>query len=81
MTERFPEYTKKSAGTLCLNVDGALYFNLTNKNLSDQIQNIMLSIQNWLSPKINRGIKYKFGLINTSTQNVMTSALGLNKGD
>ena len=82
MTERFPEYTKESAGTLCFNVDGALCVLIVHKEKpKDEIQNIMFSIQNWLSPKISRGIKYKFGWINSSTQNAMTTALGLQKGD
>ena len=82
MTDRFPEYTKESAGTLCFNVDGALCVLIVHKEKpSDSLQNIMFSIQNWLSPKISRGIKYKFGWINSSTQNAMTTALGLKKGD
>ena len=48
---------------------------------SDEIQNIMSSIQNWLNPKISRGIKYKFGWINSSTQNAIMTSFGLNKGD
>ena len=31
MTERFPEYTKESAGTLCFNVDGALCVLIVDK--------------------------------------------------
>ncbi len=82
MTEKFPEYTKESAGTLCFNVDGALCVLIINKEKpSEGIQNIMNSIQNWLNPKISRGIKYKFGWINSSTQNGMISSLGLNKDD
>ena len=82
MTDRFPEYTKESAGTLCFNVDGALCVLIIHKEKpSESIQNIMFSIQNWLSPKISRGIKYKFGWINSSTQNAMTTSFGLKKGD
>ena len=82
MTDRFPEYTKESAGTLCFNVDGALCVLIVHKEKpSESLQNIMFSIQNWLSPKISRGIKYKFGWINSSTQNSMTAAFGLKKGD
>jgi len=82
MTEKFPEYTKESAGTLCFNVDGALCVLIINKEKpSENIQNIMNSIQNWLNPKISRGIKYKFGWINSSTQNGMITSLGLNKDD
>jgi len=82
MTEKFPEYTKESAGTLCFNVDGALCVLVIHKEKpNDKIQNIISSIQNWLSPKISRGIKYKFGWINSSTQNGMMTALGLKKAD
>jgi len=82
MTDRFPEYTKESAGTLCFNVDGALCVLIVHKEKpSESLQNIMFSIQNWLSPKISRGIKYKFGWINSSTQNAMTTSFGLKKGD
>ena len=82
MTEKFPEYTKESAGTLCFNVDGALCVLIINKEKpSDEIQNIMNSIQNWLNPKISRGIKYKFGWINSSSQDNMMKGLGLNKGE
>jgi hypothetical protein len=82
MTDRFPEYTKESAGTLCFNVDGALCVLIINKEKpNDQIQNTMFAIQNWLSPKISRGIKYKFGWINSSTQTAIIQALGLSKGD
>ena len=82
MTEKFPEYTKESAGTLCFNVDGALCVLVIDKEKpSENIQNIMNSIQNYLNPKISRGIKYKFGWINSSTQNSIMNAFGLNKGD
>ena len=57
MTEKFPEYTEESAGTLCCSVEGALFVLIINKEKSsDDIQNIMSSIQNWLNPKISRGI-------------------------
>ena len=62
--------------------DGALCVLIINKEKpDDKIQNIMNSIQNWLNPKISRGIKYKFGWINSSTQNGMMTSLGLNKGE
>ena len=82
MTERFPKYTKERAGTLLFNVDGSLcVLNVNKEKPNDQIQNIMFSVQNWLNPKISRGIKYKFGWINSSTQNAMITALGLSKDD
>ena len=42
MTEKFPEYTKESAGTLCFNVDGALCVLVIHKEKpNDKIQNII----------------------------------------
>lgn len=82
MNDKFPEYTKESAATLCFNVDGALCVLVVNKEKpNEQIQKTMADIQNWLSPKINRGAKYKFGWINSSTQKQMVKGLGLNPGD
>ena len=82
MTEKFPEYTKESAGTLCFNVDGALCVLIINKEKpNDEIQNTMNSIQNWLNPKIGRGIKYKFGWLDSTKQNAIITSFGLNKGD
>ena len=68
--------------TLCFNVDGALcVLNINKEKPSEEIKNIMNSIQNWLNPKISRGIKYKLGWINSSSQNNMMTGLGLNKGE
>ena len=42
---------------------------LINKETpSKELTDLFVNLQNWLSPKINRGIKYKFGWINSSTQ-------------
>ena len=38
-------------------------------------------IQNHLSPKIDRGIKYRFGWINSSTQNKFIDSIGMKDGD
>ena len=42
---------------------------LVNKETpSKDLTDSFINLQNWLSPKINRGIKYKFGWINSTTQ-------------
>ena len=80
MKEKYPEYTKESAGSLCFNVDGALCVLIINKEKpSQEIQLTMSNIQNWLSPKVNRGLKYKFGWINSTKQKVIVEAVGLGK--
>lgn len=38
------------------------------------------NIQNWLSPKIDRGIKYKFGWINSTTQKNFIKSVELEEG-
>jgi hypothetical protein len=65
-----PELNKDSASEVCFKVDGVVCAILVNKEKpSDELINLFVSIQNWLSPKIDRGgIKYKFGWINSSTQ-------------
>jgi hypothetical protein len=82
MLEKYPEYTKESSGPLCFNVDNALCVLLINKEKpSEKYENLMMTIQNWLSPKISRGIKYKFGWINSSTQKTIITAIGLKEND
>ena len=82
MTEKFPEYTKESANQLCFNVDGALCVLIINKEKpNDNLQNVMATIQNWLNPKISRGVKYKFGWMSSSSQKEIINAMGLNNGD
>lgn len=82
-TEKFPEYTKESSGPLCFNVDNALCVLVVHKEKpNENIQKAIADVQNWLSPKINRGTtKYKFGWLNSSTQNQFVKGLGLSKGD
>lgn len=61
--------TKESGNEICFKVDGVVCVILLNKEKpSDELINLYSTIQNWLSPKIDRGIKYKFGWLNSSTQ-------------
>lgn len=69
LNEKLPELNKDSANEICFKVDGIICVILVNKDKPAEEQIQMLSnIQNWLSPKINRGVKYKFGWINSSLQ-------------
>ena len=69
---------KDSANEVCFKVDGVVCVILLNKEKpGDELVNLFSNIQNWLSPKIDRGIKYKFGWLNTSTQNKFMSTVDL----
>ena len=81
MKEKFPEYTKESANEICFNVDQAICVILINKEKpNSDLENVFLEIQNWLNPKINRGTKYKFGWINSNSQDAIIKGMGLEKG-
>ena len=81
MKEKFPEYTKESANEICFNVDKAICVVLVNKEKpNSNLENLFLEIQNWLNPKINRGTKYKFGWINSNSQDGIIKGMGLEKG-
>ena len=43
--------------------------------------NLFNRVQNHLAPKIDRGLKYRFGWINSSAQDKFIDTLGLQKGD
>ena len=66
-----------------IGIDGGINestVSFVNKEKPDsQLENLFLEIQNWLNPKINRGSKYKFGWINSNTQNNIIQSLGLEK--
>lgn len=82
LKDKFPEYTKESAPTLCFNVDNALCVLVIHKEKpSAQIQDVMSGIQNWLSPKINRGTKYKFGWLSSHDQEKFIETLGVGKDE
>lgn len=69
---------KDSANELCFKVDGIVCVILVNKEKpDDSLITLFSNIQNWLSPKIDRGIKYKFGWISSSTQNKFVKSLEL----
>jgi hypothetical protein len=52
---------------------------LTKEAPNKELIDLFTNLQNWLSPKINRGIKYKFGWINASTQNDFMKSIELEK--
>ena len=73
--------TLQSGNDLCLKVDGVLCIVLVNNDKpNDSLIDKMANLQNFLSPKINRGIKYKFSWLNSNSQDNFISALGVQKG-
>lgn len=81
MNEKFPEYTKESSNDLCFKVDNSICVVLINKEKpNEKLESIFMEIQNWLSPKINRGAKYKFGWINSTKQKDFVAGVKL-EGD
>lgn len=80
MNDKFPELTKDSGNDWCFKVDSAICVLLLNKEKpNDHIEGLFDSIQNWLSPKINRGLKYKYGWINTSKQSSILQVMNVEK--
>ena len=78
LNEKLPELTKESGNDLCFAVDKVICVVCINKEKPDKkIEDTLIEIQNWLSPKINRGSKYKFGWINSSTQKAIIKEMGI----
>ncbi len=78
-----PELNKESGNDICFKFDGVICVVLAHsqKPGEGQIQ-LMADIQNYLTPKIDRGgIKYKFGWLNVSTQAPFAKLLSLNSGN
>ncbi len=74
--------TKDTAKEICFKVDGIICVILiNNEKPSEDIINLFGALQNHLVPKIDRGIKYRFGWINSNTQNQFMDGIGLEKGD
>jgi len=81
-SEKLPEITKESGNDICFKVDGTVCVILINKEKpSDPMIDTFNALQNHLSPKIDRGIKFKFGWINSTTQNAFISSIELQLGD
>jgi len=80
--EKLPEYNKETANEICFKVDGTLCVILVNKEKpTDELVNLFNAVQNYLAPKIDRGIKYRFGWVNSSTQGKFVESLGLTPAD
>jgi len=79
--EKLPEFNKESANEICFKVDGMICVILINKEKpQDDLIDLFNTLQNHLSPKIDRGIKYRFGWINSTTQNSFIDAIGMSSG-
>jgi len=80
--EKLPEFTKESANDICFKVDQTICVILLNKEKPDTVLiDLFNLLQNHLSPKIDRGLKYRFGWINSSTQNAFMQEIGLGLGE
>jgi hypothetical protein len=78
LNEKLPELNKESANEVCFKVDGIVCVILINKEQpNSELIQLFSNIQNWLSPKIDRGVKYKFGWINTSIQTEFMNSIDL----
>lgn len=76
LMEKFPEVNEKSGNEVCFKVDGIIcVILLSDGKPGEEISNMMSELQNYLSPKIDRGLKYKFGWINAQTQTAFVSAI------
>ena len=76
-----PEFNKDTANDICFKIDGTVCVILIHKEKpSDDLVNLFNSIQNSLAPKIDRGVKYRFGWINSSTQNKFIESVSLTSG-
>jgi len=76
LNEKFPEINLQSGNDICFKVESILCVILVNNGKPDQkLSNIMSELQNFLSPKIDRGIKYKFGWMNSETQTRFTDVI------
>ena len=73
--------TKESGDEVCFKVDGVVCVILINKEKpDDKLSEIFSELQNYLSPKISRGLKYKFGWLNSSLQKNYMAAADLTVG-
>eukprot|EP00340_Litonotus_pictus_P002081 CAMPEP_0170527322 /NCGR_PEP_ID=MMETSP0209-20121228/12812_1 /TAXON_ID=665100 ORGANISM="Litonotus pictus, Strain P1" /NCGR_SAMPLE_ID=MMETSP0209 /ASSEMBLY_ACC=CAM_ASM_000301 /LENGTH=339 /DNA_ID=CAMNT_0010817795 /DNA_START=209 /DNA_END=1228 /DNA_ORIENTATION=+ len=78
LNEKLPELNNKSGNDVCFKVEGVICVVLvSNGKPENKIIDIMSELQNYLSPKIDRGIKYKFGWINSETQSQFLEATGV----
>lgn len=80
LNEKLPELTKESGNELCFKVDGVVCVILLHKDKpTEELINLMSHVQNILTPKIERGIKYKYGWLDTSKQSKFLEAAGISE--
>ena len=78
LKEKLPEFNERSADEVCLKVDGVICVILVNNGKPEKkIADLMSELQNYLSPKIDRGIKYKFAWVNSETQSAFIQETGV----
>jgi len=80
--EKLPELNKESGDDICFKAEGSVCVILINKETPDEsLINKFNALQNHLAPKIDRGIKYKFGWVNSTSQKSFISAVEMKSGD
>lgn len=78
LNEKLPELNAKSGADVCFKVDGIICVILVNNGKPEEKTiSLMGELQNYLSPKIDRGIKYKFGWMNSETQTKFLTTTGV----
>jgi hypothetical protein len=78
LSEKFPELNSKSANDLCFKVDGIICVLLVSNDKPEaKLSSLMNELQDYLSPKIDRGIKYKFAWLNSETQGKFIGVTGV----
>lgn len=77
LKEMMPELTAESGDDVCFHQDGIVCFIIFAKENPKHLHNTIKELQNYLSPKIDRGINYKFGWIDTGKQKEFTQAVGI----
>lgn len=78
LNEKFPEVNAASGNDVCFKVEGIICVILINNGKPEnKIINLMSEIQNYLSPKIDRGIKYRFSWMNSETQSSFLQTVGV----
>lgn len=79
--QRFPELTSESGNEICFKVDGIVCVLLVNpEKPNEKLIDLFSELQNYLSPKINRGLKYKFGWLNSNSQKKFMESVQLPVG-
>lgn len=77
LKETLPELNKNSANDICFKVEGVICVVVVSNGKPDsKTSNLVSELQDYLSPKINRGLKYKFSWIDFGLQQKFINIVG-----